>query len=129
MRTDLFDFELPEQRIALHPVSPRDAARLLVVGPQTRFEDRIVRELPELLRSGDALVFNDTRVIPVALEGVRRRGELQDPDLLGCPHQQRATRRDRPRRAHRLSQSAAGTPRWRQPVNDDLQETIRMHSL
>ena len=77
MRTDLFDFELPEQRIALHPVSPRDAAHLLVVGPQTRFEDRIVRDLPELLRSGDALVFNDTRVIPVALEGVRRRGELR----------------------------------------------------
>lgn len=77
MRTDLFDFELPEHRIALHPVSPRDAARLLVVRPQTRFEDRIVRELPELLRAGDALVFNDTRVIPAALEGVRSRGEHQ----------------------------------------------------
>lgn len=77
MRTDLFDFELPEDRIALHPVSPRDAARLLVVRPGEPCADRIVRELPDLLRPGDALVFNDTRVIPAALSGVRRRGELQ----------------------------------------------------
>jgi S-adenosylmethionine:tRNA ribosyltransferase-isomerase len=77
MRTDLFDFELPEDRIALHPVSPRDAARLLVVRPQGHLEDRIVRELPEVLRAGDALVFNDTRVISAALEGVRTRGALQ----------------------------------------------------
>ena len=77
MRTDLFDFELPEDRIALHPASPRDAARLLVVRPDARLEDHIVRELPELLREGDALVFNDTRVIPAALEGVRRRGDLE----------------------------------------------------
>ena len=77
MRTDLFEFELPEDRIALHPVSPRDAARLLVVRPEPRFEDLIVRDLPELLRPGDALVFNDTRVIPAALEGVRIRGELR----------------------------------------------------
>ena len=75
MRTDLFDFELPEDRIALHPVSPRDAARLLVVRPgaQPETEDRAVRDLPELLRPSDALVFNDTRVIPAALEGVRVR--------------------------------------------------------
>jgi len=77
MRTDLFDYELPEDRIALHPVSPRDAARLLVVEPTPRFEDRLVRELPDLLRAGDALVFNDTRVIPAALEGVRMRGALE----------------------------------------------------
>ncbi len=77
MRTDLFDFELPEEAIALHPASPRDSARMLVV-PEggAGFEDRGVRDLPELLRSGDALVFNDTRVIPAALEGVRRRGDL-----------------------------------------------------
>ena len=73
MRTDLFDFELPEAAIALHPADPRDGARLLVVRPGAAFEDRIVRELPELLRSGDALVFNDTRVIPAALQGVRKR--------------------------------------------------------
>jgi len=75
MRTDLFDFELPEDRIALHPVSPRDAARLLVVRPGAPFEDRIVHELPALLQPGDALVLNDTRVIPAALRGVRHRGE------------------------------------------------------
>jgi S-adenosylmethionine:tRNA ribosyltransferase-isomerase len=77
MRTDLFDFELPEDRIALHPAHPRDAARLLVVQPGTKPEDRIVRALPELLRPGDALVFNDTRVIPAALDGVRRRDKLE----------------------------------------------------
>jgi S-adenosylmethionine:tRNA ribosyltransferase-isomerase len=77
MRTDLFEFELPEDRIALHPASPRDAARLLVVRRGAPLEDRIVRGLPQLLREGDALVFNDTRVIPAALEGVRRRGELE----------------------------------------------------
>ncbi len=116
MRTDLFDFELPEDRIALHPVSPRDAARLLVVWPDSPsprlrgegrgegqtpisteasaphsnplpppeesggervIEDRIVRELPELLRPGDALVFNDTRVIPAALSGERIRGNAR----------------------------------------------------
>jgi S-adenosylmethionine:tRNA ribosyltransferase-isomerase len=78
MRTDLFDFDLPEDRIALHPVVPRDSARMLVV-PATdgAFGDRIARELPDLLRPGDALVFNDTRVIPAALEGIRRRGDLE----------------------------------------------------
>ena len=75
MRTDLFDFELPEDRIALHPASPRDAARMLVVRPPDGVEDRIVRELPDLLRPGDALVFNDTRVIPAALQGVRTRDQ------------------------------------------------------
>jgi S-adenosylmethionine:tRNA ribosyltransferase-isomerase len=79
VRTDLFDFELPEDRIALYPVSPRDAARLLVVRPgaQPETEDRAVRDLPELLRPGDALVFNDTRVIPAALEGVRVREDTR----------------------------------------------------
>ncbi|WP_442680992.1 tRNA preQ1(34) S-adenosylmethionine ribosyltransferase-isomerase QueA [Sphingomonas sp. ASY06-1R] len=72
MRVDLFDFELPQDRIALRPVSPRDSARLLLLDGD-RTEDRIVRELPELLRRGDCLVFNDTRVIPAQLEG--RRGE------------------------------------------------------
>jgi S-adenosylmethionine:tRNA ribosyltransferase-isomerase len=124
MRTDLFDFDLPDDRIALEPVSPRDAARLLVVRPSspsprerhaegvlsarregrgegqqqasalvsaphpnplpileerwgegTAFQDRVVRNLPELLRPGDVLVFNDTRVIRAALQGGRWRGE------------------------------------------------------
>ena len=78
MRTDLFDFDLPEDRIALHPTEPRDAARLLVVDPNgsTLLADRTVRDLVDLLRPGDALVLNDTRVIPAALTGVRMRGDL-----------------------------------------------------
>ena len=74
MRTDLFDFELPEERIALHPAEPRDSARLLVVDPANgTLRDRGVLDLPDLLEPGDALVFNDTRVIPAALDGVRLR--------------------------------------------------------
>lgn len=73
MRTDLFDFELPEELIALHPVRPRDSARMLVVRPGERCEDCVVRELPDLLRPGDALVFNDTRVIAAQLSGKRTR--------------------------------------------------------
>src|SRR5256885_2292540 len=116
MRTDLFDFDLPDEAIALEPASPRDAARLLVVRPPspsprpsrgegrgegqtlapaivaaphpnplpmpeeawgegTALEDRLVRDLPALLRPGDALVFNDTRVIRAALRGERMRGD------------------------------------------------------
>lgn len=75
MRTDLFDFELPEDRIALHPASPRDHAQLLVVDPRARplLADRVVTDLPELLRPGDALIFNDTRVIMAELAGERLR--------------------------------------------------------
>ena len=101
MRTSLFDFDLPDDRVALEPVTPRDAARLLVVSPsdpvgalrpRTRpasgekgsggargegllLQDRLVSDLPDLLRPGDALVLNDTRVIRAALEGERLRGE------------------------------------------------------
>ncbi len=78
MRTELFDFALPEDRIALRPVSPRDAARLLVVHPgdPAAFDDRTVRDLPVLLRAGDALVVNDTKVFPASLHGRRlARGE------------------------------------------------------
>ncbi len=72
MRTEDFDFDLPEDRIALRPVRPRDAARLLVVrGKAGPLEDRMVRQLPELLRPGDLLVFNDSRVIHAALSGER----------------------------------------------------------
>ena len=75
MRVDLFDFDLPAERIALRPARPRDAARLLVVRGQGPFEDAGVRDLPRILRAGDVLVFNDTRVIPAQLEG--RRGEAR----------------------------------------------------
>ena len=75
MRTDDFDFELPDDRIALRPVRPRDAARLLVVHPGETppLADHIVRDLPSLLRPGDLLVLNDTRVIEARLDGLRRR--------------------------------------------------------
>src|SRR5688572_27461695 len=64
-----FDFQLPPERIAQHPARPRDAARLLVVGDG--LSDRLVRHLPGLLRPGDLLVLNDTRVIPARLRGTR----------------------------------------------------------
>ena len=70
MRVDLFDFALPPERIALRPAVPRDAARMLVVD-DAGLHDRIVRDLPSMLRAGDCLVFNDTRVIPAQLEGQR----------------------------------------------------------
>jgi len=73
MQLSDFDFELPPERIALRPASPRDAARLLVVRPGEALEDRVVADLPELLSPGDMLVFNDTRVIPARLSGVRTR--------------------------------------------------------
>ncbi|MGD9544544.1 MAG: tRNA preQ1(34) S-adenosylmethionine ribosyltransferase-isomerase QueA [Methylocystis sp.] len=76
MRVDLFDFDLPQDRIALRPASPRDSARMLVVPSKGRFEDRIVRDLPNYLRPGDALVVNDSRVIHARLAGRRLRGEL-----------------------------------------------------
>src|SRR5690606_17098769 len=66
------DFDLPENRIALRPAEPRDSARLLVV-QDAGLEDRVIRDLPDFLRPGDALVFNDTRVIPARLSGVRER--------------------------------------------------------
>ena len=82
MRTDLFDFNLPADRIALRPASPRDAARLLVVRPcaTPELEDRGVRELPEFLRTGDALVVNDTKVIQARLVG-RRLGRPTEPRI------------------------------------------------
>lgn len=71
MRVDLFDFELPPERIALRPASPRDAARMLCVSGDGALADRQVSDLPSLLRAGDCLVFNDTKVIPAQLEGKR----------------------------------------------------------
>jgi S-adenosylmethionine:tRNA ribosyltransferase-isomerase len=71
MRVSDFDFELPEERIALRPARPRDAARLLHVNAKGELADRGVRDLPAILREGDLMVFNDTRVIPAALNGTR----------------------------------------------------------
>ena len=74
MRVDLFDFELPQDLIALRPARPRDSARLMCVAGE-QISDHGVLGLPQLLRSGDVLVFNDTLVIPAQLEG--RRGEAR----------------------------------------------------
>ncbi len=76
MRVDLFDFELPPENIALRPVSPRDAARMLVVAGDAPLCHRHVHDLPSLLRAGDVLVFNDTRVIPAQLEGTRGNARI-----------------------------------------------------
>jgi S-adenosylmethionine:tRNA ribosyltransferase-isomerase len=82
MRTDLFDFELPTERIALRPVSPRDSARMLLVKPgeTPELQDKCVRDLPGCLEPGDALVVNDTRVIPARLSG-RRIGRATEPGI------------------------------------------------
>jgi S-adenosylmethionine:tRNA ribosyltransferase-isomerase len=82
VKVDLFDFDLPPERIALRPAAPRDSARLLVLdGTETR--DLAIGDLPGQLRAGDLLVFNDTRVIPAQLEG--RRGPLEIDGAQGTP--------------------------------------------
>ncbi len=75
MRVDLFDFKLPQELIALRPAVPRDTARMLVAEGDSTLVDSHVRNLPDMLRPGDMLVFNDTRVIPAQLEG--RRGDAK----------------------------------------------------
>jgi S-adenosylmethionine:tRNA ribosyltransferase-isomerase len=75
VNVDLFDFELPNDRIALRPAAPRDAARMLVVDGDG-LHDRVVSDLPGALRAGDLLVFNDTRVIPAQLEGLRGQARI-----------------------------------------------------
>jgi len=79
MRLADFDFHLPQDRIALRPADPRDSARLLTVAAEGTLGDRRVRDLPDLLRAGDVLVFNDTRVIPARLSGERDRAGLTVP--------------------------------------------------
>src|ERR1700761_3481140 len=80
MRTDLFDFELPAETIALRPASPRDSARMLVVQPGGVLRDRVVADLPQWLEPGDQLVVNDTRVISAQLKG-RRIGRETEPKI------------------------------------------------
>ncbi|HEY1561845.1 MAG TPA: tRNA preQ1(34) S-adenosylmethionine ribosyltransferase-isomerase QueA [Caulobacteraceae bacterium] len=71
-----FEFDLPEDRIALRPAHPRDTARMLEVGEDGSLIDRVVAGLPQCLRAGDAVVFNDTEVIPARLVGIRSREGL-----------------------------------------------------
>ena len=76
MDVDRFDFELPADVVALRPARPRDSARLLVVG-KNNFRDRFIRDLPELLRPGDLLIFNNTRVLPLQLVARRGAGRVE----------------------------------------------------
>src|SRR5450755_2026660 len=85
MRTDLFDFELPADRIALRPASPRDAAKLLVVRPGS-VEDRAIADLPDLLRPGDCLVVNDSKVIAARLKGRRIGRGTTEPEVEATLH-------------------------------------------
>jgi S-adenosylmethionine:tRNA ribosyltransferase-isomerase len=82
MRVDLFDFDLPEDRIALRPSEPREAARLLSVRPggSPELTEGRIADLPHLLRTGDVLVMNRTKVLPAQLEGVRE-GEGEQPRI------------------------------------------------
>lgn len=75
MRVELFDFNLPEEAIAVRPVTPRDSAKMLVVG--SAIADNTVRNLPDFLRAGDVLVLNDTRVFPARLCGVRGEAKVE----------------------------------------------------
>lgn len=86
MHVSAFDFDLPSDRIALRPAVPRDASRLLVVRPGVGLEDRRASELADLLAPGDALVFNDTRVIPAQLEGRRDRPGAEPVRLSATLH-------------------------------------------
>jgi S-adenosylmethionine:tRNA ribosyltransferase-isomerase len=121
MRVDAFDFELPDERIALHPADPRDSARLLQVGSDGGLSDHIVRDLPGLLRAGDLLVLNQTRVIPAQLAGRRTREaqpealpvsvtlvEAQDDDQLRWKAMARPGKRIKP--GDRLDFPADGPP-------------------
>jgi S-adenosylmethionine:tRNA ribosyltransferase-isomerase len=85
MKTDLFDFDLPADRIALRPAHPRDAARLLVVRPGGALDDRAMSDLPELLQPGDALVVNDSKVIAARLKG-RRIGRGAEAEIEATLH-------------------------------------------
>src|SRR3984893_5528161 len=89
MRTDAFDFALPPERIALRPIAPRDAAQLLIVRPrsQPEFTDRQVRDLPQILRPRDALVVNDSKVIPARLLGRRIGRGTAEPEIEATLHQ------------------------------------------
>src|SRR3989337_1166085 len=80
MRTDLFDFELPAENIALRPAMPRDSAKMLVVQPDGVLRDRVVAQLPQWLEPGDQLVVNDTKVISAQLQG-RRIGRDTEPKI------------------------------------------------
>jgi S-adenosylmethionine:tRNA ribosyltransferase-isomerase len=129
MRVELFDFTLPQERIATEPASPRDAARLLHVHA-TGLGDLGVRDLPSLLRPGDVMVFNDTKVIPARLYGMR--GEVRVEILL---HKELdATRWQvfaKPAKRLRVGDGVIFAPGFSASVeakSDDGQVTLRFHA-
>src|SRR5438270_5533331 len=105
LRVALFDFDLPQDRIALRPARPRDCAKLLLV-EGGEISDHHVLDLPGLLRPGDVLVFNDTKVIPAQLEG--RRGASVDGPQSGPGASIGATlhKREGPREWHAFLRNA-----------------------
>jgi S-adenosylmethionine:tRNA ribosyltransferase-isomerase len=121
MRVEQFDFFLPEQLIALRPAVPRDAARCLVV-QNAIFQDRQMRDLPQLLAPGDLLVFNDTRVIPAALSGVRTRMDGGEARIHVNLHQRIGPGRwrafARPLRRLRVNDSISFAPNFTAKVTD-----------
>src|SRR5665213_1480269 len=88
MRTDLFDFDLPAGHIALRPAVPRDAARLMVVRPGQlpELDDRKITDLADLLRPGDCLVVNDSKVIAARLKGRRIGRGTTEPEIEATLH-------------------------------------------
>ena len=77
MRVDIFDFELDKDLIAKEPANPRDASRLLDLSEEDKTSDRHFYDLPDILKAGDVLVFNDTKVIPARLYGKRGNAEVE----------------------------------------------------
>jgi S-adenosylmethionine:tRNA ribosyltransferase-isomerase len=86
MRTDLFEFDLPKELIALRPAAPRDSARLLVVSPDGGFTDNRLVDLPDLLRPSDQMVVNDTKVVPASLRGRRLGRHNAEPRIEATLH-------------------------------------------
>ena len=133
MRVDAFDFDLPADRIALRPAVPRDAARLLHVAGGV-LSDHGVRDLPGLLRAGDCLVFNDTRVIPAQLEGHRTNAAGVDALIGATLHKRIDLRRWQAfiRNAKRLRAGdvidfGAGVTAQAQTRHDDGSFTLNFH--
>jgi S-adenosylmethionine:tRNA ribosyltransferase-isomerase len=110
LKTSDFDFHLPDQLIAQQPLPDRDASRLLLLDRSSRcWQDRFVRELPDLLRSGDLLVFNDTRVIPARLRGVRDVSGGKVEFLLLPPEARAHADANRPRAKSQEPKAGEGT--------------------
>lgn len=118
MKTSTFDFHLPAQLIAQEPLPERDASRLLVLGRGRReWSDRRVRDLPELLRPGDLVVLNDTRVIPARLRAFRDSSGGKVEFLLLPPETAGAGELEKGRIGERVTEDGGGPPLPPLPVS------------